>query len=314
MTFLKRGIVRTLASTATRTRFRCLSSSSSSDGDAASPMSSARIAEVCKSHSLFSWSATSKVDPLVLQRAEGVWLYTPEGKRVIDFNSGLMSCNIGHGHPRVIKAIQEQAASLCFAYPGFATEIRAKLSLRLAELFPPSINTFFYTMGGADSNENAIKLARQFTGRHKIISRYRSYHGASSGAIALTGDPRRWSSEPGMPGVVRVLDPKPYSFSFGSNDRQITAANLRYLEEVIQYEGPHTIAAMIIETVTGTNGILAPPDGYLVGLKSLLDKYGILLICDEVMSGWGRTGKLFAFEHGGIVPDIITSAKGLTSR
>lgn len=276
-------------------------------------MSSEEMIELCTKHSLFSWSATGKVDPLPIARAEGIYLYTPEGKRIIDFNSQLMSVNIGHGHPKVIKAIQEQAATLAYAYPGMATEVRARLSKRLAELVPGDINTFFYTLGGAEANENAIKAARLFTGRHKIIARYRSYHGATHGVMSLTGDPRRWPNEPGMAGIVRVMDPRPYDFSFGASDGEIVENNLRYLEEVIQYEGPHTIAAMFIETVTGTNGILPPPEGYLAGLKALLEKYGILLVCDEVMCGWGRTGKLFAFEHGGIVPDIVTMAKGLTS-
>lgn len=276
-------------------------------------MSSEEMIELCTKHSLFSWSATGKVDPLPIARAEGIYLYTPEGKRIIDFNSQLMSVNIGHGHPKVIKAIQEQAATLAYAYPGMATEVRARLSKRLAELVPGDINTFFYTLGGAEANENAIKAARLFTGRHKIIARYRSYHGATHGVMSLTGDPRRWPNEPGMAGIVRVMDPRPYDFSFGASDAEIVENNLRYLEEVIQYEGPHTIAAMFIETVTGTNGILPPPEGYLAGLKALLEKYGILLVCDEVMCGWGRTGKLFAFEHGGIVPDIVTMAKGLTS-
>ncbi len=276
-------------------------------------MSSREMIDACMKHSLFSWSATAKVDPIPVARAEGVYLYGPEGQRWIDFNSQLMSVNIGHAHPKVIKAIQDQAATLAYAYPGMATEIRARLSLRLAELVPGDLNTFFYTLGGAEANENAIKAARLFTGRHKILVRYRSYHGATNGAISLTGDPRRWPTEPGMPGVVRVMDPRPYEFSFGNTDEEITANNLRYLEEVIQYEGPKNIAAMFIETVTGTNGILPPPKGYLKGLKALLEKYGILLVCDEVMCGWARTGKLFAFEHGGIVPDICTMAKGLTS-
>lgn len=276
-------------------------------------MNSQEMIDLCLKHSLFSWSATGKVDPLPIARAEGIYLYSPEGKRWIDFNSQLMSVNIGHSHPRVIKAIQDQAATLLYAYPGMATEVRARLSKRLAELVPGNLNTFFYTLGGAEANENAIKAARLFTGRHKIIARYRSYHGATHGAISLTGDPRRWPNEPGMSGIVRVMDPQPYNYSFGTGDSEIVANNLRYLEEVIQYEGPKNIAAMIIETITGTNGILPPPQGYLKGLKTLLEKYGILLICDEVMCGWGRTGKLFAFEYGGIVPDICTMAKGLTS-
>jgi len=276
-------------------------------------MDSQEIIDLCVKHSLFSWSATGKVDPIAISRAEGIYIYSPEGKRWIDFNSQLMSVNIGHGHPKVIKAIQEQAATLAYAYPGMATEVRARLSKRLAELVPGDINTFFYTLGGAEANENAIKAARLFTGRHKIIARYRSYHGATHGVMSLTGDPRRWPNEPGMAGIVRVMDPKPYDYSFGTSEEEVVKNNLQYLEEVIQYEGPHTIAAMFIETVTGTNGILPPPKGYLEGLKKLLEKHGILLVCDEVMCGWGRTGKMFAFEHGNIVPDIVTMAKGLTS-
>ena len=276
-------------------------------------MSSKEMVDLCLQHSLFSWSATGKIDPMPIARAEGIYLYSPDGQRWIDWNSQLMSVNIGHGHPHVIKAITEQANTLIFAYPGMATEVRARLSKRLADLCPGSINAFFYTLGGAEANENAIKAVRQYSGRHKILARYRSYHGATHGAISLTGDPRRWPNEPGMNGVVRVMDPHPYDYSFGTSDEEVVANNLRYLEEIIQYEGPKSIAAMFIETVTGTNGILPPPKGYLQGLRALLDKYGILLVCDEVMAGWGRTGKLFAFEHGNIVPDIVTMAKGLTS-
>jgi taurine--2-oxoglutarate transaminase len=276
-------------------------------------MNSSEMISLCKAHNLFSWSATGKVNPIAVAGAKGVYFFTPEGKRYLDFNSQLMSVNIGHGHPKVIAAIQRQVETLAYVFPGMVTEVRARLSKRLAELVPGHLNTFFFTLGGAEANENAIKAARLYTGRSKILVRYRSYHGATHGAISLTGDPRRWPSEPGIPGVVRVLDPHPYDYSFGASDEEIVANNLLYLEEVIGYEGPEKIAAMFIETVTGTNGILIPPQGYLPKLKQLLDRYGILLVCDEVMCGWGRTGKLFAFEHGNIVPDIVTMAKGLTS-
>lgn len=281
--------------------------------DPTSPMSSAQMIEDCQRYSMYSWSATGKVSPLPVARAEGVYLYTPEGKRVLDFNSQLMSVNIGHSHPHVVKAMQKAAEGLIYAYPGAATEVRARLSKRLAELSPGHLNTFFYTLGGAEANESAIKAARLFTGRQKILSRYRSYHGGTNATLQLTGDNRRLHNEPGMPGVVRVLDPRPYNFSFGSTDAEIVKNNLTYLAEIIDYEGPDRIAAMFIETVTGTNGILPPPEGYLKGLKALLDQHGILLVCDEVMAGWGRTGKRYAFEHGGIIPDIVTMAKGLTS-
>jgi len=276
-------------------------------------MNTQEMIDLCLKHTLYSWSATGNVSPMPIERAEGIYLYGPDGQKWLDFNSQLMSVNIGHSHPKVVKAIQDQAASLIYAFPGSATKVRAQLGAKLAELVPGDINTFFFVNGGAEANENAIKAARQFTGRFKILSRYRSYHGATNACMQLTGDPRRLPNEPGSPGFVKVMDPWPYHYSFGKTEAEITANNLRYLEEVIMYEGPETIAAMFIETVTGTNGILPPPAGYLQGLRALLDKYGILLVCDEVMAGWGRTGKLFAFEHGGIVPDIVTMAKGLTS-
>jgi len=276
-------------------------------------MKQQEIIDACLKHSLYTWSATGKVHPLPIERAEGIWLYGPEGQKWLDFNSQLMSVNIGHSHPKVVEAMKKAAEGLIYAFPGTATEARAKLGKRLSELVPGDLNTFFFTLGGAEANENAIKLAKQFTGRPKILARYRSYHGATNACMQLTGDPRRIPNEPGMPGVVHVMDPWPYDYSFGDSDEEITDNNLTYLEEVIQYEGPSAIAAMFIEPVTGTNGILPPPKGYLAGLKKLLEKYDILLVCDEVMAGWGRTGKLFAFEHGGIVPDIVTMAKGLTS-
>ena len=276
-------------------------------------MNSDEIIRLCKAHTLYAWSKGQDVAPLPVASAKGIYMYTPEGKRIIDFNSQLMSVLIGHGHPKVIAAIKQQLDELIFVHPGTATAVRARVGKLLSELVPGNLNAFFFTLGGAEANENAIRAARLYSGRHKILSRYRSYHGATNLTMQLTGDPRRWANEPGPVGVVRVMDPTPYSYSFGVSDAERTANNLRYLEEVIQFEGPQTIAAMIIETVTGTNGILPPPKGYLQGLRALLSKYGILLICDEVMCGFGRTGKWFAFEHGDIVPDILTMAKGLTS-
>ncbi|MFV8756551.1 aminotransferase class III-fold pyridoxal phosphate-dependent enzyme [Nannocystaceae bacterium ST9] len=276
-------------------------------------MSSEAMIHACLTHSMFSWSATGKVDPLPIARAEGVYLYTPEGKRLLDFNSQLMSVNIGHSHPKVVAAMKAAADGVLYVYPGTATEARAKLSTRLAELCPGDIDSFFFTLGGAEANENAIRAARLFTGRNKILSSYRSYHGATNATMQLTGDPRRIPNEPGGPGYVHVMPPWPYLYSFGSDEAEITRNHLRYLEEVIMYEGGQTIAAMIVETVVGTNGILPPPAGWLQGLRALLDRHGILLICDEVMCGFGRTGKLFACEHYDVVPDILTMAKGLTS-
>ena len=277
-------------------------------------MNSDEMIDTCKKHTLYTWSASGGVAPMPLERTEGIFLYEPSGKRYYDFNSQLMSVNIGHSHPKVIAAMKKQLdKQLIYTFPATATEPRARLSKKLAELVPGNINTFFFTLGGAEANENAIKAVRGFTGKFKILSRYRSYHGATNATRQLTGDPRRLANEPGTPGFVKVMDPWPYHYSFGASDEEITANNLQYLEEVIMYEGPDKIAAMFIETVTGTNGILPPPKGYLKGLRALLDKYGILLVCDEVMCGWGRTGKLFGFEHADIVPDIVTMAKGLTS-
>jgi taurine--2-oxoglutarate transaminase len=277
-------------------------------------MDSETMIELCKRHTLYAWSQTGAVDPLPIARAEGVYLYTPEGQRILDFNSQLMSVNIGHAHPRVVEAIKRALDDYpIFVYPGTATEPRARLGALLAEITPPDINTFFFTLGGAEANENAIRMARLFTGRQKILSRYRSYHGGTNLTMQLTGDPRRWANEPGTPGIIRVMDPIPYNYSFGDTDAERTENHLRYLEELIAYEGPQTIAAMIVETVIGTNGILPPPEGWLLGLRRLLDRHGILLICDEVMCGFGRTGKMFGFEHYGVTPDLFSMAKGLTS-
>jgi len=276
-------------------------------------MNAQEMIDLCKAHTLYCWSKGDGVAPLPVERAEGVWLYTPDGKRILDFNSQLMCMNIGHGHPRVREAMKRQIDSLNYVYHGTATEIRARLGRLLAEVVPGEINTFFFTLGGTEAVENAVKMARLYTGKFKILSRYRSYHGATHVSMQLTGDPRRWPTEPGAPGFIRVMDPEPYGYSFGTTDAEKTGNNLRYLEEVIMYEGPQNVAAMVIETVTGTNGILPPPEGWLRGLRDLLDRHGILLVCDEVMCGFGRTGKMFAYEHGGIVPDILTMAKGLTS-
>src|ERR1700758_3481329 len=267
------------------------------------------IVDLSRKHTLYEWSAQSKVDPLPVARAKGIYFYTPEGKRYIDFNSQLMSVNIGHGDERVISAIKEQAETLAYANPFMATEVRARLGAKLAEITPGDIDKFFFTNGGAEANENAIKIARFFTGRHKIVARYRSYHGATAGSISLTGDPRRWPAEPGIPGVVRVLDPY-HGIERGWDSAE---ASLAVIEETIQLEGAHTIAAFILETVVGTNGILIPPDGYLEGVRKLCDKYGILMIADEVMAGFGRTGEWFAVDHWKVVPDLMTMAKGLTS-
>jgi taurine---2-oxoglutarate transaminase len=272
------------------------------------PMSSVEIVALCKKHTIFEWAVQGAVDPIPVARAQGVYFWTPEGKRYIDFNSQLMCVNIGHSDPRVVKAIQDQAAILTYVTPSMATEPRARLGAKLAELTPGDIDVFFFTNGGAEANENAFKIARAYTGRQKILARYRSYHGGTAAAIAATGEPRTWS-QAALPGFVHVLDPY-HGIERGWDS---TEDSLRYLEEVIQLEGSHTIAAFILESVTGTNGILMPPDGYMQGVRRLCDKYGILMIADEVMSGFGRTGEWFAVNHWGVIPDMITMAKGLTS-
>jgi len=272
-------------------------------------MGGADIVRLSKQHTISEWAVQGTVDPVPVARAKGVHFWTPEGTRFIDFNSQLMSVNIGHGDPRVIAAITEQLQKVTYVTPsGMTTQVRARLGAKLAEIMPGDIDAFFFTNGGAEANENAIKIARAVTGRQKILARYRSYHGATAGAVAATGDPRGWNQPP-MPGFVHVLDPY-HGVARGWDD---AATSLRYLEEVIQLEGPHSIAAFILEPVTGTNGVLIPPDGYLQGVRALCDKYGILMIADEVMSGFGRTGAWFAVDHWGVVPDLITIAKGLTS-
>jgi len=272
-------------------------------------MSGEQIVALCREHSLYEWSAQSAVDPIPVERAEGVYFYSPDGTRYLDFNSQLMSVNIGHGDARVTDAVHAQMHKLAYANPFMATEPRARLGAKLAEITPGDIDVFFFTNGGAEANENAFKLARQFTGRQKIMARYRSYHGATGQAIVATGDPRRWAAETGVSGFVRFPD----FHRWGRKDPEPVDESLRDLEEVIMFEGPNTIAGIIVETVVGTNGILIPPDGYMQGLRAVCDKYGILLIADEVMAGFGRTGKWFAVDHWDVVPDLITMAKGLTA-
>jgi taurine--2-oxoglutarate transaminase len=270
-------------------------------------------------HSFWTWSAQGKVAPIPVQRASGVYFWDVNGKRYLDLNSMVMCVNIGHGDPRVIEAIVDQARSLPYAGPPMTSKPRAILGKLLAEITPGNLNRFLYTLGGADANENAIKLARAYTGRHKILARYRSYHGASAGAMAATGDPRRVAWEPNlMSGVVHFLDPYRYRSTFHRTVPHISETDfsqdyLNHLEEIIHYEGPHTIAAVLLESVTGTNGVIIPPEGYLQGVREICDRHGILLIADEVMSGFGRTGEWFAVDHWKVVPDLMTMAKGLTS-
>src|SRR6478609_6696001 len=272
-----------------------------------------QIVEDAKRYVLYSWSVQDAINPIAVERAEGRYFWDYEGNRYLDFASQLVNVSIGHSHPKVIQAIKDQADKLTTIGPPMATESRSKLGRLLAEITPGDLTMSFFTSGGAEANENAIRLARWYTGRHKVIARYRSYHGATGGAITLTGDPRRWPAEPGMPGVVRMFDPYTYRCPAGHPDPCPVCTGGPHLEEILEYEGAHTVAAVILETVTGTNGIIPPPDGYLRAIREVCDRHGILLILDEVMAGFGRTGRWFACDHWDVVPDIITTAKGINS-
>ena len=266
-----------------------------------------------KRYVLHSWSVQSAIDPLPVAGADGSYFWDYDGNRYLDFASQLINVSIGHQHPRVVAAIKDQADRLCTIGPPMANDKRSELARLLAEVTPGDLRMSFFTNGGAEANENAIKLARWYTGRHKVIARYRSYHGATAGAITLTGDPRRWPAEPGIPGVVRMLDPYTYRCPAGHPDPCPVCTGAPHLEEILQYEGPQTVAAVMLETVTGTNGIIVPPDGYLQSVREVCDRHGIVLILDEVMAGFGRTGRWFACEHWDVVPDILTVAKGINS-
>jgi taurine---2-oxoglutarate transaminase len=272
-----------------------------------------QIVEDAKRHVLYSWSVQDAISPIAVAGGEGRYFWDYDGKRYLDFASQLVNVSIGHQHPKVIAAIKEQAEQLCTIGPPMATESRSRLGKLLSEVTPGNLTMSFFTNGGAEANENAIKLARWYTGRHKVIARYRSYHGATAGAITMTGDPRRWPAEPGLPGVVRMLDPYTYRCPAGHPDPCPVCTGAPHLEEILMYEGPEKVAAVILETVVGTNGIIVPPDGYLQSIREVCNRHGILLICDEVMAGFGRTGKWFACENWDVVPDILTVAKGINS-
>src|SRR5262245_3763735 len=272
-----------------------------------------QIVEDAKKHVLYSWSVQDAINPIAVAGAEGRYFWDYDGKRYLDFASQLVNVSIGHGHPKMVAAIKEQVEQLATIGPPMATESRSRLWKLLAEITPGDLTMSFFTNGGAEANENAIKLARWATGRHKIVARYRSYHGATAGSITLTGDPRRWPAEPGIPGVVRMLDPYTYRCPAGHPDPCPVCSGAQHLEEILQYEGPENVAAVIMETITGTNGVIVPPDGYLQAIREVCDRHGILLILDEVMAGFGRTGRWFACDHWDVVPDILTVAKGINS-
>ncbi len=276
--------------------------------------SAEEIVQLNKENVLFSWSAQGSVQPIPMVRGEGVFCYDANGKRYFDFSSQLMCTNLGHGHPKVVKAIQDQVAKVQFLYPGLAHEPKGRLAKKLTEICPGDMDKVFFTLGGAEANENAIKMARMVTGRHKIMSRYRSYHGATHGAMALSGDPRRLASEPAIPGVVHFHGPYTYRCPwYSKTEAESSERALAHLHQVIQMEGVDKIAAIFLEGINGSSGLHLYPAGYMEGVRKLCDDYGILLVIDEVMSGFGRTGKWFGCENYDARPDIITMAKGLTS-
>ena len=276
-------------------------------------MNTKEIIRQNREYTLFSWSAQGALDPVAVDRAEGVYLWDTDGRRHLDFSSQLMNTNIGHGHPAVIQAIKDQADRLPYVAPSFATRVRGELGRSLAEITPGDLNKAFLTLGGAEANEHALKIARMVTGRQKVISRYRAYHGATFGAMSASGDVRRLPTEPGIPGIVRVFDPYCYRCVFGQEPETCQRECITHVEQVIQFEGPDKIGAVLMEGVTGTSGLFVPPDDYWPRLRQICDRYGILLIADEVMSGFGRTGEWFAVNNWDVVPDMITMAKGLTS-
>ncbi|WP_405979979.1 aspartate aminotransferase family protein [Streptomyces sp. NBC_00158] len=267
-----------------------------------------------RAHVFHSWSAQALIDPLAVAGAEGSYFWDYDGNRFLDFSSQLVNTNIGHQHPKVVAAVQEQAAKLCTLAPGFAVDVRSEAARLIAERTPGDLDKIFFTNGGAEAVENAVRMARLHTGRQKVLSTYRSYHGATAAAINLTGDPRRWPSDTASAGVVHFWGPFLYRSPFhATTEAEECERALAHLADTIAFEGPQSIAAIILESVPGTAGIMTPPPGYLAGVRELCDRHGIVFILDEVMSGFGRTGKWFAAEHWGVTPDLITFAKGVNS-
>jgi taurine--2-oxoglutarate transaminase len=274
----------------------------------------ATVKALDRQHVFHSWSAQALIDPLPIASASGSYFTDYDGKRFLDFSSQLVNVNIGYQHPKLVAAIQEQAARLCTIQPSFANDARSEAARLIAELAPGDLNRVFFTNGGAEATENALRMARIHTGRFKVLAAHRSYHGATAGAIAMTGEPRRWASEPGMPGVVRYFGPYLYRSAFyATTPEEESERALAHLRDLITFEGPKTVAAIILETVVGTNGILVPPPGYLAGVRALCDEFGIVMIADEVMAGFARCGEWFAVDHWGVTPDLITFAKGVNS-
>lgn len=280
-------------------------------------MSTENISEKIKhdhrTYNLQSWSKQKGLDPIPIAKAEGIYMWDFDGNRYTDMSSQLVNLNVGHGNRDIIDAIKEQAEKYCYLSPGYGSEPRGELAKMIIELMPDNMGKVFFTNGGADANENAVKIARIFTGRPKVMSRYRSYHGSTFGAGSLTGEPRRQPLEPGVPGFVKFFDPYVYRDNLPfKTEEEASAFYVRRLREQVIYEGAENIAAIVMETITGSNGVIIPPKGYLAGVRAICDEFGIMMICDEVMAGFGRTGKMFAFENFGVKPDIVSFAKGVT--
>ncbi|WP_432408335.1 aminotransferase class III-fold pyridoxal phosphate-dependent enzyme [Wukongibacter sp. M2B1] len=272
-----------------------------------------KIKEDSLKYNLHSWSVQGELNPKVITRAKGIYFWNADGKRYSDMSSQLVNVNIGHGNQKVIDAIKEQAEKLPFIGPAFAVDVKSEAARKIIEVAPENMKKVFFTNGGAEANENAIKVARMVTGKYKIFSAYRSYHGATYGAANLTGENRRFPSEPGIPGFVKFVGPYTYRAPVEFKDEEeATKYYLTLLREQIEFEGPDKIAAIFQETVVGSNGILIPPKGWMKGVRELCDEYGIMMVCDEVMAGWGRTGKWFAIDNWNVKPDIISFAKGVT--
>ncbi len=267
-----------------------------------------------RAHVFHSWSAQGTLNPTEITGGEGSYFWDSNGKKYLDFSSQLVNLNIGHQHPKLVAAIQEQAGKLCTVAPPFVNASRSEAARLITELAPGDLNMVFFTNGGAEAAEYATRMAKLHTGRHKVLTTYRSYHGSTSGAIALTGDPRRWPNETGASGAVKFWGPYPYRSAFHStNNAQECQRSLEHLENVLMVEGPQTIAMIALESVVGTNGILVPPDGYLQGVRDLCNKHGIVMMCDEVMAGFGRCGEWFAVNNWNVTPDLICFAKGVNS-
>ena len=277
-------------------------------------MNGNEIKEMQVAYNLQSWSKQRGINPIPIEKADGIYMWDFDGNRYSDMSSQLVNLNVGHNCRPIIEAIKEQAEKYCYLSPSYGSEPRAKLAKMVVDLMPDNMGKVFFTNGGADANENAIKIARMYTGRNKVFSRYRSYHGSTFGAGNLTGEPRRYPLEPGIPGFVHFFDPYVYRepvIKFAS-EKEAAEYYVAKLREQVLYEGPDSVAAIVMETITGSNGVIIPPEGYLQGVRKICDEFGIMMICDEVMAGWGRTGKMFAFENFGVRPDIVSFAKGVT--